>query len=802
MKVSARWIRDLVPGLNADPNQMADHLALRGAPVESVTSPGAGLRDIVVGRVVTAEPHPNADRLTLCTVDAGDGVVQVVCGAPNVRAGGLYPFAPVGAVLPGDFVIKKAKIRGEVSQGMLCSSKELGLGVDHSGILTLSGDLTPGESFVGALGLDDSTLDVEVTANRGDLLSHAGVARELAGEGGGAVVLPAFPGDAGVELTYQEGTKRVQVGAVSVGIEDPDLCSRYMGAVVRGLRVGPSPAWLQQRLRGAGSRPINNVVDATNYVMLELGHPLHAFDLGKLTDSAIVVRRARASEKTFTTLDDESRVLSLDMLMICDAERPVAVAGVMGGLHSEVDDATRDVLLECAIFAPKSIRSTRKALGMSTDASYRFERGVDAEGARGAVERCVALILAVAGGSVDGPVLDCCPVPFESASIGLRLARVERLLGVAFDAEAVRGLLSPLGFRIEATQDEVLTVSVPGFRAHDVRREVDLIEEIARTHGYDAFPAELRAYRPGTVPDDPAFRLEDELRRALAARGLFEAHTPAFSPDGEGDVEVSNPLSTTERFMRRALLPSLLRRVEHNFARGNRDVRLFEIGTSFRRAGAGEPPAEETHLTAVLTGRRAPPHWAAEDEPFTLWDLKSLLEDVAARAYGADATVEPAGSEQAPFDASASFGVRRAGSTVGHGGRVADGAVDAPVWAGDVWALEVTLPASGAARAPFAYCALPTYPAIERDLALLVPPGVTSARVASTIREAGGTLLEAVELFDVYRGKIGSAEFARSLAFRLRFRAPERTLKDEEVDKAVESVLHRLEEELVVKARG
>jgi phenylalanyl-tRNA synthetase beta chain len=801
MKVSARWLLDLVPGLSASPKEMADHLALRGAPVESITSPGTGLGDIVVGRVLTAEPHPNADRLTLCTVDGGDGVVQVVCGAPNVQAGGVYPFAPVGAVLPGDFVIKKAKIRGEVSQGMLCSSKELGLGSDHSGILSMDGDLTPGASFVAALGLDDSTLDVEVTANRGDLLSHAGVARELAGEGGGAVVLPPLPDDPREQLSYEEGTDRVQVGAVSVAIEDSDLCPRYMGAVLRGVRIGPSPAWLQERLRGAGARPINNVVDATNYVMLELGHPLHAFDLSKLTDSAIVVRRARKAEKTFTTLDGESRTLGGDMLMICDADRPIAAAGVMGGLDSEVDDATTDVLLECALFAPGSIRSTRKALGLSTDASYRFERGVDPDGARDAVERCVALILAAAGGSVDGPVLDCCPVRFEAAVVELRLARVERVLGVSFDADTVRSLLTPLGFQIVSEKDGTLDVRVPGFRSYDVRREVDLIEEIARTHGYDAFPAELRAYRPGTVPDDPAFQLEDGLRRALAARGLFEAHTPAFAPEGEGDVEVMNPLSTTERFMRRTLIPALLRRVEHNFARGSRDVRLFEIGTSFRRAGPGEPPQEETHVAAVLTGRRAPPHWASEDEALTIWDLKSLLEDVATRTYGEGASVEPGGADSARLDSDASFTVRRAGDAVGRGGRVASGVVDAPVWAGSVWALEITLPSSVDARQPTTYQALPTFPAIERDLALLVPHGIPSEQVATTIRTAGGSLLEAVELFDVYRGNIGT-EVARSLAFRLRFRAQERTLKDKEVDKAVQSVLRGLEEELVVKARG
>jgi len=801
MKASARWIRDLTPGLSLSPEEMADHLALRGAPVEDIASPGAGLGDIVVGRVLTAEQHPNADRLSICTVDGGQGVVQVVCGAPNVRAGGTYPFAPVGAVLPGDFAIKKAKIRGEVSEGMLCSAKELGLGADHSGLLALPGDLAPGSSFVAALGLDDATLDVEVTANRGDLLSHLGLARELAGRAEGRVELPPIPGSPSPALTYEQGAPTVSAGAVSVTIEDADLCPRYLGAVIRGVKIGPSPAWLQERLRGAGARPINNVVDATNYVMLELGHPLHAFDLGKLVDSSIVVRRARASEATFTTLDDEERKLSSDMLMICDTERPVAVAGVMGGLHSEVDEATSDVLLECAIFEPRSIRATRRALGMSTDASYRFERGVDPEGARRAVERCVAVILATAGGALDGAVLDCAPVGFEAQVVELRLDRAELLLGVAFDASAVRALLTPLGFEIVGERDRTLQVRVPGFRSNDVRREVDLIEEIARTHGYDAFPAELKPYRPGTVPDDPRFQLEDRLRRALAARGLFEAQTPAFAPEGEGDVEVNNPLSSNERFMRQRIVPTLLRRVEHNFARGNRDVRLFEIGTSFRRAGSGEPPHEETHVAAVLTGRRAPPHWSAADEPLAVWDLKSLLEEVVSHAYPGGTTIEPAADDSGVLDPAQAFVVRSGGAVVGHGGRVADARIDAPVWAGDVWGLEVTLPATVPPRAPVSYEALPTFPGIERDLALLVPDGVSSKSVGEAIRSAAGPLLESVELFDVYRGKVGT-DIALSLAFRLRFRAQERTLKDKEVDQAVQGVLRRLEEELGVKARG
>jgi phenylalanyl-tRNA synthetase beta chain len=368
MNVSYRWLLDMVPGLKLSPADLAEHLALRGAPVEGIVAPGAGLRDVVVGRVLTAGPHPNADRLSLCTVDGGDGVVSVVCGAPNVKGGAWYPFAPVGAVLPGDFKIKKAKIRGEVSEGMLCSPSELGIGDDHSGILEISGDFTPGQSFVEALGLDDATLDVEITANRGDLLSHMGVARELASEGGGQARLAEIPGDPALTLEHETHQEQVAHGEVSIRIEAPDLCPRYLGVVIRDVTVGPSPAWLQERLRGAGSRPINNVVDATNYVMMELGQPLHAFDLNKLRGSSIVVRRASAEENSFTTLDGEDRKITPDMLMICDADRHERCPAGVRPVRHEVDpgDTPRSHHVHGRIL---SLRARRGSRGNGTRAA-------------------------------------------------------------------------------------------------------------------------------------------------------------------------------------------------------------------------------------------------------------------------------------------------------------------------------------------------------------------------------------------------------------------------------------------------
>ena len=601
------------------------------------------------------------------------------------------------------------------------------------------------------------------------------------------------------------GRRSAKAAGATVRIEAPDLCFRYLGAVVRGVTVGPSPAWLQARLRAAGSRPINNVVDATNYVLLELGQPLHAFDLAKLARQTVVVRRPRAEEKSFKTLDGVDRALGPEMLLICDAERPVALAGVMGGLDSEVTDATTDVLLECALFEPRSTRATRRALLMSTDASYRFERGVDPEGLERALARAVELIVATAGGKAEKRVADCHPRPFERSTIALRPERVERVLGVAFHPNRLKRLLTPLGFEVASKRGRggALRVSVPGFRSYDVTREIDLIEEIARTHGYDNFPAELGASRPGTVPDHPLFALEDRLRDRLVARGLFEAHTPAFVGSAQGEVRLRNPLSAEEGYLRRSVLPSLLRRVEHNWSRGTRDVRLFELATSFARdAAAGGAPRvhEEPRLAAVVTGRTAPVHFATAADAFTLWDLRGMLED-AARAAWADGQLTPGAPQGKGIAPSEGFTVSAGGAMVGWGGRIEPSAVDAPPWADPVYGFELRLPDEPRAAAPPRYRTIPSFPAVERDLALVVGDAVAAAQVEEAIRGQAGELLQGVSLFDLYRGK-GVAEGHRSLAYRLRFVSPERTLTDEEVDRAVQRVVQHLAGTLGVERRG
>lgn len=790
-----------MPGSSLSPEEVAETLALRGAPVESLTPLALGLEKLLVARVDSVGPHPDAHHLSVCTVDAGGEPLQVVCGAPNVRPGRFYPFAPAGSRLPSGVGIHRALIRGVESNGMLCSEAELGVGTDGSGLMEMEGEFVPGQPLAGALGLNDWRLDVEITANRGDLLSHLGVARELAAAGDGDARLEPLPGASDVTLRPLRAEDRVSAEGVSVEIRDPDLCLRYLGAVVRGVRVGPSPSWLASRIRAAGSRPINNVVDATNYVLLELGQPLHAFDLGKLGGSAIVVRRSREGE-LIRTLDGVDRRLTGDMLAICDATDPVAIAGVMGGLESEVSEATTDLLLECALFKPGSIRATRSALELSTDASYRFERGVDPEGMDLALRRAMEIILATGGGTPDRMVLDVCPQPWAGLVVPLRPSRLERLLGISLSQEEIGGLLAPLGFRVLGKRDASLEIAVPGYRSYDVLREVDLLEEVARAYGYDRFPEVLGPFRPGSVPDHPLFQLEDQLRDLMVGEGFLEAQTMAFAPEGRGDVQLSNPVSAQEAWLRAALLPGLLRRTEFNFARGRRDIRLFEIGTVFSERGEGEIPVEESHLSAVVTGSRAPLHWQGESPQVDLWDAKGLLRRLVSNCRVEGATViggAPEGGDLVPEE---SFSVvDPEGRVMGYGGRVRPGVLDAPAWAGPVWGLEISLPREPEPAPVRQYEPPPAFPGVDRDLALLLSRDVQARQVEEVIRNVSGLLLVDLQIFDLYEGE-GIPEGYRSLAFRLRFQSDRRTLTDEEVERSVASVMGRLREELGVEARA
>jgi len=798
MIVSRRWLEALL-GRPLEGKDVADRLARQVAPVDAVVPIHQELRDVLVARVLEVRQHPNADRLTLCLVDAGGSApLEVVCGAPNVQAGKAYPFAPVGATLPGGLKLERRKIRGVESNGMLCSAKELGLGVDQAGILELQTDAPPGTPFLEAIPVADEQIVIDVSANRPDLLCHKGVARELAVSLGATVKLPEIP--SGKMESWNVGKKNLPtfqrsnavVDGVEVRLEDPEGAPRYMIAVLRGVTVRPSPAWLAARLQAIGQRSINNIVDATNYILFEVNQPLHAFDLAKLRGPAVVVRRAKAGEQ-IVTLDGVPRKLTAEMTAICDAERPTIVAGVMGSAESEVSETTTDIVLECAYFQPTRIRRTRRALGISSESSYRFERGIDMLGMPDALNRAIDLIRAVAGGEMREAPIDLWPEPQQPRSVFVRDARVSHLLGVPVPRKEIERYLSAVGF-VAAPKDDRLAVQVPGWRP-DVTREVDLIEEVARLRGYDTFPDELRAYRPGTVPDAPSELTLHRIREALVrgGGGLLEARTlplgPADSPDA---VAVLNPLSADEAHLRSRLLPGLVRRVEHNWSQGVRDVRLFEVGTVFHKSN-GPRPDEELHLAIVLTGARHPSHWSdasqerAKLPDMDIWDLKHHFE-LAARLAAPACDVQPAAS-------GAGWEAVQKGAVWGSAAPIE---ADAPKWAGSLFGLEVKMVVERPALAR--YQALPTQPPVVRDLSLVVPGAVTAGAIEGVLRREGGGLLERLEVLDEYRGA-GLAAGTRGVTWRCTFRDTTRTLTEREVDALLSRMLKALEAEFDVRRR-
>ncbi len=820
MNVSLNWLRALARGLDEPPAELARRLSLQAVAVDLVEPLGEELAGVIVGRVVSVDEHPDADRLVLCRVDAGSGEeLDVVCGAPNVVEGARYPYVPPGATLPGGFEISKRKIRGVVSHGMLCSEKELGLGRDAAGIMRLADDLEPGIPLTSALELPDTRFVLDLTPNRVDLASHVGVARELAPRGVDDIELPSF----GTSWTPEwiDGHDSAEAAGVRVTIEDHARCFRYLGAVVRGVRIGASPEWLRARLRAAGARPVNNVVDATNYVLIELGQPLHAFDLDRLEGPEIRVRAAEVGE-ALTTLDGAGHELDPSMTVIADARRPVALAGVMGGEESEVTGGTVDLLLECAAFDPAATRRTAAAAGLSTDASYRFERGIDEGGLELALQRCVELILAAAGGEAEPEAIRTGRPPVDPIDVTVRTARVRKLLGLRLSPDQMAELLRPLGFPTEVAGGEgsesTLEVRVPTWRT-DVTREVDVIEEIARRYGYERFPRESRAIRPSSVPTDETWPRRRAVRHLMESRGLYEARGLPMVPESRtrpDHVTLLNPLSATESVLRTDLVPPLLDRVEHNFAEGRRDVRLYEIGTVFahdeeeRGPEGREAYLEEARVALALTGGRRPEHWSGPTPDADLWDLRGLAEEVVERLVPS--------SELRPADPSTltgpepgrpglgtgwladdAFAIFDGEALVGVAGRVRAEALDAPPWAGELFAMEFRLDAVTTGETP-RHEPRPAYPAVNRDLALLVSSGVTAAMIEAAVRAVASGELVALRPFDVYEDE-ELGEGRRSVAWRLVFRAAGRTLTDDEVDEQVDRIVSHLTEELDVRVR-
>ncbi len=788
MNLSRRWLeaflrRPLTAG------DVARRLVMLGAGVDGIEPINGGLAAIVVGQVLSAKPHPNADRLRVCLVNDGSAEpLHVVCGAPNVTEGKKYPFARVGVTIPGGITLDRRKIRGEVSEGMLCSARELGLGQEHDGILELDTELPPGTPLLQVLPVDDDRLLVDVTPNRPDLLGHKGAARELAFSYGVPFRLPEIPGAPaeGLGTLRRVDAERATIGALGVGIEDPEGCARFTAVVIRGVKVGPSPAWLRDRLAAVGSRSINNVVDATNYVLLELNQPMHAYDLAKIRGPEIVARRAREGEKV-VTLDGVERSLTVEMVAIADAAGPIGIGGVMGGQATEVDAATTDLVLEAAWFEPKRLRRTRRTLNHSTDASYRFERGVDLWGLPEAQRRCVELILATAGGTVEDAV-DLFPRPSNPTRIFLRIRRVEQILGARLELATLEKYLVAIGATVlNKPDDDRLAVDVPGWRP-DLLQEIDLIEEIARLHGYDNFPTDLHPYRVGRLEVEPLDRTMQRLREQLSGQGLLETVSLPFGPaEGDRAVRLLNPLSAEDAYLRQTLLPLLVRAAETNWSHQVRDIRLFEIGTGFLMSPTELRPEETLWVAGIISGARGPSHWAG-DPPgdFALWDIAAIFQAAAGLAYpGAQVQVDTQGWVARTPD----------GRTVGHARRLQ---VSPPAWAAPIFGFELEL--AREAAAPVRYRPLPVTPAAWRDLNLVLGPGVSAAAVESAVSVAGGALLESVTVQSEFRSpQLGPDH--RAVQFRLTFRAPDRTVRDEEVDASLKRILTTLERNLDAKLR-
>ncbi len=797
MKVSLNWLRELVD-LPPDVAQLTDLLTLAGVEVEDVVRLGVAIPNVVVAQILESMQHPNADRLSVCHVDDGSGAArQIVCGAKNYVVGDKVPLALPGAVLGPDFKIKVGKLRGVESQGMLCSAEELGLPKGVDGLLILPADARVGAPL-SALFPGDTVLDLEVTPNRPDLLSHVGIAREIGVLTGRALRLPEA-------ARTGEG---FAAGAIDVASE---ACRFYSALEISNVQVGPSPEWLRAKLEAVGLRAINNIVDVTNFVMLEMGQPLHAFDAAKL-DGDIRVRMARTGEE-FLALDGRTYKLGPQHLVIADASRALALGGVMGGEGSGVTAATRNIILESAHFAPATIRRTSRQLGLASDSSYRFERGVDLAGVLRASQRAAALIGELAGGTRgelgigmagDSPIgFDPVATMHDSAepvfthTVPLRPARVAALLGVEIPAARINGILT--GFGLGKTD---AGWEIPSFR-QDLTREVDLVEEVARVVGLDAIPARVQAEFAAASATDRAYDRAMELRRALVAHGFAEARTltlvgdqmpgPAFTHTGVANLlRVKNPMNDEQVILRPGLLPGLLKALGDNARAGAKTIRLFEIGRTFNV----QAPEESTHLALVLSGPTAERSWrGGAGSESDLFHLKGLV-----------AAVLGAGTEFAPDEnptLASALTIKVDGKDAGVAGQL---------WPKDARALDATAPvlfaeidlgALPAATAAGRYREIPRFPATSRDIALVAPLALAHAEIAAVLQRAQEPLLAGVELFDVFTDPTGVRVPAdrKSLAYSLTYRSAERTLTADEVNAAHAKLKDRLKTELAVSLR-
>ncbi|WP_339497732.1 phenylalanine--tRNA ligase subunit beta [Pseudomonas sp. EA_15y_Pfl1_P101] len=786
MKFSEQWLRGWVSP-QVDRDELVARLSMAGLEVDSVTPAAGVFSGVVVGEVLSTEQHPDADKLRVCQVSNGAQTFQVVCGAPNVRAGLKIPFAMIGAELPGDFKIKKAKLRGVESNGMLCSQAELQVGEGNDGLMELPADAPVGQDIRVYLELEDASIEVDLTPNRGDCLSLAGLAREVGALYNAPVTRPVV---AAVAAVHEE-VRPIEVLA-------PNACPRYLGRVIRNVDLSkPTPLWMVERLRRADVRSIDAAVDITNYVMLELGQPLHAFDLAEI-NGGIRVRMAEEGEK-LVLLDGQEVSLRADTLVIADHSRALAIAGVMGGEHSGVSETTRDVFLESAFFDQIVIAGKARSYGLHTDASHRYERGVDWKLAREAMERATGLLLEITGGEA-GPITETVNEQYlpSVAPITLRAKSVEQMLGLVIVPAEIEQLLSALGLGISSSGEGQWTVEVPSHR-FDISLEVDLIEELARLYGYNRLPVRYPQARLAPQPKAEARAHLPELRRLLVARGYQEAVTYSFIDPkqfelfnpGVEPLLLANPISNDMAAMRSSLWPGLVKALSHNLNRQQDRVRMFESGLRF--VGQLDGLKQEPMLAGVVCGSRLPEGWAQGRDAVDFFDVKADVEAVLGFAGALDAFTFLPGSHPALHPGQTAR-IEREGRLVGFVGAIHPElsktlGLDRPVFVFELVLAEV---ASG--KMP-KFCELSRFPEVRRDLALIADREVAATAVLDVIRENAGEWLTDLRLFDVYQGK-GIDPHRKSLAVGLTWQHPSRTLNDDEVNTTTQNILTSLEQRL------
>lgn len=801
MIVTYNWLKEFVD-FQYPAQDLCDRLTMIGLEVDALVNIGGDLDSVIVAHLDSVEPHPDADRLTVCQVNTGTEVVQVVCGATNHKTGDLIALAQPGSVLPGDFKIKKSKIRGQVSQGMLCSEKELALAEDSPGIMILPEKLPLGQPVFDALGLKDYQIEIGLTPNRPDCLSVVGVAREVAALCGEKLKFPD------IQISEAEAA----IGELtSVTIENPEGCPRYAARMIKGVKIGPSPDWMVRRLEAVGMRSINNVVDVTNYVMLELGHPLHAFDFKHLRDGKIVVKSAQQGEK-FTTLDDQAHSLNAEDLMICDGQQPVAMAGVMGGLDSEVKDDTETILLEAAYFKPTMIRRTSKRHGLHTESSHRFERGADIDMIPVALDRAASLIAELSGGHVLSGMIDNYPRQLTSLDLEISATRTEKLLDIDVDCNTIQSLLESIGLQVTSgSHSDCLNVRVPSFRP-DIEREVDLIEEVARLYGYDQIPVSMPV---GTVDAKlPPLRqlIQKTLQQSMVTAGFSETINYSFvasdsvqkvgiTADDKRSVQVKilNPLSEDQSVMRTSLVPSLLETVSRNLNYRSSDLRLFELRPVFLPHETDDQHKEQLSLAALISGQREPEGWSQSAAAVDFYDLKGVVEEILANLNIYNVS----------FDSSATQPYLHPGKScqlmsgqllLGFLGEVhpevlAEFGIDQSVYLFELDVENIIEVAGEHAQ----FKALSRFPDMIRDTALLLDETIIADQVMDIVNRGKIRFFESATFFDLYTGK-GVPAGKKSLAVRVRYRDLEKTLTEAEVnkshDKLIRSLCHQLDAEI------